>query len=184
MLGWKIAAMVCVVLGGLLASTRISRVVRLRLSGSGEKVGEWLGGMPFVISGYFAFSYLPHRTEIGPWFVSLGWFRWPLCAVLFYAFFLLLFVGAGSAPWKEKWKDTIFVALAWLVITGAVIAGFGAARAFLGSIFFWGGAFVAFVGIALEEVVRRLVQSEDAVLSISILLLGVASFIQIFILNP
>jgi len=188
MLGWKIVAMVSVVLGALLASARISRVLKLRLSGPSEKVGEWLGGIPFAISGYFAFSYLPHKTEIGPWFASLGWLRWLLCVVSFYSLFLALFVFAmaESEWWKKtaKLKEAVSAVLFWLVITGAVVAGFGAGRAFLGSIFFWGGVFVALVAITLEQVLRRLVQSEDAVVGISILLVGVASFIQIFILNP
>lgn len=132
MLGWKIAAMVCVVLGSLLAGMRTLDLWKVRLPRSGKEVGAWMGFLPFVISGYFAFSYVPHRTGIGPWLASVGWLRWPL----------------------------------------------------LGSIFLIGAFIVIYVGIMFEKGPQRLFQSEGTTLALSILLIGAASFIQIFILNP
>ncbi len=91
-----------------------------------------MGFLPFVISGYFAFSYVPRRTGIGPWLASVGWLRWPL----------------------------------------------------LGSIFLIGAFIVIYVGIMFEKGPQRLFQSEGTTLALSIMLIGAASFIQIFILNP
>jgi len=191
MMGWKIAAMVFVVLGALLANTRFFKFTR-RISSLREVVEKlFYFTLPLVIAGYFAFSFLPGKTCVGGWFGDSAWYKHIIALLACWGVFLIFFLNFGEITGgqeKESKETSIYlhvlkIVLGWLAIA-MLITFLSPLAGIETSVFLLGGLALSIttqgVGKAIEKVFNR----EEAILAMSVLMICVATAIQIFILSP
>ncbi len=185
---WKIAAMILVVLGGLLASQPLSVLIRKRLERWGIALATAVtAAYTTVILGMIVIAKTPLLASIRPWLLDnasvLSWLESPVILVVFAALFAIV-------NWDHIRKNGLVAMLkydGWLFLVGAVVASLfalwsrGASYVLLTLVL--AGLIGWCFGMVLETLVRRVFGSNEISGTLSLLCLSVASAIQIFVLS-
>ncbi len=195
MLGWKVAAMVLIVFGVLLANARafgIRSRMRTFLKWYGVDTANNLfyAVIPLAIAGYCVYS-LGHRwTALDAWLRSPGWYKILLAELGWFA--VLQVLNPFEQTWKllrEKkpraaWGSLAVAELLYAGVASAVVFGAGAHSAIQVLALLAGGQLLSIAALALAKASQWAFRTDEAILAAAVVLVAISSAIQIFILSP
>jgi hypothetical protein len=104
--------------------------------------------------------------------------------------FFMLDLNERNEGLEQKNKETSIwpyvpkIVPAWLVIAMLITFLGGPLVAIETSIFFLGGLALSIAAQVIGKAIEKVSQSEDAILAISVLMIGIATAIQLFVLSP